>query len=173
MSKRGRGRREGKCERASVSREREREREREKTRKTEKAEWGDAEREERDRGVGGEDERGIRRSSYGDLVNGRRSTNRSSSKAWRVGYFEDNSQGCVGHPELAAEIRFLLKHFPDCTKINTTYTPHAEGIHFHDPNKHSYEQCAWGGDCTELDQSDGGGKCQLTGRDQRRVTLLT
>ncbi|MED6242169.1 hypothetical protein ATANTOWER_001109, partial [Ataeniobius toweri] len=126
MSQRGRGRREGKCERASVSRGRERERERkrayegscktrlktqdgflngllERRRKTEKAEWGDAEREERDRGVGGEDERGIRRSSYGDLVNGRRSTNRSSSKAWRVGYFEDNSQGCVGHPELAAE----------------------------------------------------------------------
>ncbi|KAM4579362.1 methylcytosine dioxygenase TET3 isoform 1-T1 [Fundulus diaphanus] len=72
-------------------------------RQTEKEEWGDAEREERDRGVRGEDERGSWRSSYGDSVSGRRSTNRSSSKPWRVGHFEDNSQGCVGPLELAAE----------------------------------------------------------------------
>ncbi|XP_007564776.1 methylcytosine dioxygenase TET3 isoform X1 [Poecilia formosa] len=72
-------------------------------RQTEKEEWGDAEREERDRGAGGEDERGSQRSSYGDSVSGRRSTNRSSAEAWRVGYFEDNSQDRVGLPEQAAE----------------------------------------------------------------------
>lgn len=53
-------------------------------RKTEKEEWGDSKREERDRGVGGEDERGSRRSSYGDSVSGQRSENRISSEACRV-----------------------------------------------------------------------------------------
>lgn len=36
------------------------------------------------------------------------------------------------------KIRFLLKHFLGCVKINTAYTPHAESIHFDDPNKHPY-----------------------------------
>ncbi|XP_023131628.2 LOW QUALITY PROTEIN: methylcytosine dioxygenase TET3 [Amphiprion ocellaris] len=74
-------------------------------RETEKEEWRDRER-ERERRKGqrdrGEDDREPE-SSDGDSASGRRNTNQGSSEAWRVDYIEDNSQGCLGNPELATE----------------------------------------------------------------------
>ncbi|XP_029959740.1 LOW QUALITY PROTEIN: methylcytosine dioxygenase TET3 [Salarias fasciatus] len=75
-------------------------------RETEKEEaWRDREAEGRRkgrRGEGVEDEREPE-SSDGDSAGRRRSTNRGSSEARRVEYFEDNARSPVGNPELAAE----------------------------------------------------------------------